>query len=68
MFYTISILTYLDDLITQQGSPLYTRGDTPLYRQVSLNDPRPVYTAPARDTLRLLKKHNEQTLTPERSL
>jgi hypothetical protein len=63
LFYTISILTYLDDLINQQGSPLYTRGDTPLYRQVSLNDPRPVYTAPSRDTLRLLKKHNEQTLS-----
>ncbi len=61
LFYTLAILTALDYGLSLPGSPFYLRKPKFLYRTSGLpNDDKPVYNAPQKNSLLLLKKLNEQ--------
>jgi hypothetical protein len=61
LFYTLSLLSALDHLLSQPSSILYSRPSKYLYRTSGLpGDDKPVYNAPKKNSLNLLKKLNEQ--------
>jgi len=61
LFYTLALLTSLDYLLSLPGSPLYLRKPKFLYRTSGVSgDDKPVYNAPQKNSLLLLKKINEQ--------
>ena len=62
LFYTLTLLSALDHLLSHPQSILYTRASKYLYRTSGVpGDDKPVYNAPKRNSLSLLKKLNEQT-------
>lgn len=62
LFYSLAILSTLDDLLSRPGSQLYQRQPKRLYR--TSGDDKPVYNAPKKNSLGLLKKLNEQVPPP----
>lgn len=61
LFYTLTLLSSLDHLLSEPTSLLYSRSPKYLYRTSGLpGDDKPVYNAPKRNSLILLKKLNEQ--------
>jgi hypothetical protein len=62
MFHTVALLSTLDDLLSRPGSLLYSRQPKHLFRTSGEpGDEKPVYNAPKKNSLTLLKKLNEQT-------
>lgn len=58
---TLSILSALDHMLSKPGSPLYLKKPPYLYRTSGVQgDEKPVYNAPKKNSLNLLKKLNEQ--------
>lgn len=58
---TLSLLTTLDYLLSRPGSPLYLRRPPYLYRTAGqTGDEKPVYNAPKKNSVALLKKLNDQ--------
>lgn len=61
LFYTLALLSALDHLLSQPQSLLYSRNARYLYRTSGVpGDDKPVYNAPKKNSLTLLKKLNEQ--------
>ena len=61
LFYTVAQLSTLDHLLSAPTSLLYSRPSKYLYRTSGLSgDDKPVYNAPKKNSLALLKKLNEQ--------
>jgi hypothetical protein len=61
LFYTVALLSALDDLLDRPTSILYSRTPKYLYRTSgNPGDDKPVYNAPLKNSLSLLKKLNEQ--------
>ena len=61
VFYTVALLSSLDDLLARPTSILYSRTPKYLYRTSgNPGDDKPVYNAPQKNSLSLLKKLNEQ--------
>jgi len=60
LFYTLALLSTLDDLLSRPGSQLYQRKPKHFYR--TAGDDKPVYNAPRKNSVALLKKLNEQSL------
>lgn len=62
---TLSLLTTLDYLLSRPGSPLYLRRPPYLYRTSGqTGDEKPVYNAPKKNSVALLKKLNDQPPPP----
>jgi len=60
LFYTLTLLSALDHLLSEPQSILYSRLAKYLYRTSGLpGDDKPVYNAPKKNSLNLLKKLNE---------
>jgi hypothetical protein len=61
LFYTVALLSSLDDLLSRPTSVLYAKTPKYLYRTSGApGDDKPVYNAPNKNSLSLLKKLNEQ--------
>jgi hypothetical protein len=61
LFYTLALLSALDHLLSHPQSILYTRASKYLYRTSGVpGDDKPVYNAPKKNSMTLLKKLNEQ--------
>lgn len=61
LFFTVSLLSALDHLLSKPGSPFYLRKPSHLYRTSGLSgDEKPVYNAPKKNSVGLLKRLNEQ--------
>ncbi len=61
VFSTLSLLSALDHLLSKPGGPFYLRKPAHLYRTSGLSgDEKPVYNAPKKNSVALLKKLNEQ--------
>jgi len=61
IFYTVALLSSLDDLLSRPTSILYAHEPQYLYRTSgNPGDDKPVYNAPQKNSLALLKKLNEQ--------
>jgi hypothetical protein len=60
LFYVLALLTTLNDLVSRANSQLYQSPGKYLYR--TAGDDKPVYNAPKKNSLGLLKKLNDQAL------